>query len=197
MDRHGEILGEYWHQGQFPAIYARDINGDGKAELVLCGFNDVDDATEPSSPVIIVLDPGKIRGKQESQVTRGYGYEKSDAELYYVKLPLTAINTYAHTGAGVSRMRVQDDRLIFLWGFRGPDDLRFNLDFVFSRSFEPLRVIAATQINQLFEREYDRKHISTRLDDPYLDNLRSGVRFWDGKEWRAEAVGVNSPGSIH
>jgi hypothetical protein len=197
MNGRGEVLGEYWHHGQLPGIYLRDIDGDGRQELVLCGFNDVDDATEPSSPVIAILDPRKIVGRGESQVTRGYGYGMSDAEKYYIKLPLTGYNTYAQEGAHVSRMRIQDNRLTFLWSFRLNETISYDLDFIFSRSLEPLRVVSSTQISQLFEREYARKHISTRLDSTYLDHLRSQVRFWDGKEWRAEPVRVGTaPGGI-
>jgi hypothetical protein len=184
----GEIVGEYWHHGQMPAIYLQDLNGDGRNELVLCGFNDVDDQTEPSSPFIAVLDPRKIVGLTESRVTTGYGYARSDAELYYVKLPLTEANTFLHEGAGMARMRVDRDRLIFLWGFEIGPELRCDLDFVFSKSFEPLRVISSTQSHQLFERLYSQKSISTRLDEAYLEHLRTQVRFWDGQRWTTEPV---------
>jgi hypothetical protein len=196
IDAEGNIIGEYWHHGQMPAIYLQDLDGDGRNELVLCGFNDTEDQKALPFPFIAVLDPRKILGVTESAVTRGYGYHGSDAELYYLRLPLTEANTFLHTGVGVSRMRITDGRLVFLWGFKINPELRCDLDFVFSKSFEPLRVISSTQSHQLFERLYSQKSISNRLDDAYLEYLRSQVRFWDGREWTPEAVRVTPPASV-
>lgn len=190
MNAGGEVLGEYWHQGHIVGLYLHDVDGDGSRELVACGINDADDNVRLSDPVIIILDPRKIEGRLESQLTPGYGHTKSGAEEYYLRLPLTELNVKNEVGALVGRFRVHEDRFVFLWGFQTPDGLRYDLDFVFSRSFEPLRVVPPTQIKQLFDREFAAKRVSTLLDGPYLEYLRSQVRFWDGKEWRPEPVRV-------
>ncbi len=186
INNRGEVIGEYWHYGQITSFYFYDIGGDGRDELIVCGFNDVNDEKEPSIPVIIVLDPRKISGRMESGLTRGFGHGATDAEKYCIRLPLTEYNMYAHIGAGVRRMWVRGDRFIFLSGFSDQAGLRNDLEFVFSKSLEPLRVISSTQSKELFNREYAQKHIMTRLDDAYLDYLKSQIRFWDGKEWRGE-----------
>ncbi len=190
MNSRGEVLGEYWHHGQFNAAYVSDINGDGRPELVLCGFNDVDDDSQPASPVIIIVDPRKIAGKRESSVTRGYGYGKSDAELYYIRLPLTEMNAITAVGAGVSRMVVQDDRLVFLWRLVDHAGISYDMEFVFSASLQPLRVISTTHTTQFYEREFAAGRSTTRMNPGYLETIRSRVRFWDGREWRNEVVDV-------
>jgi hypothetical protein len=183
FDRDGKLLGEYWHHGQIPAMYVRDLDGDGRNELVICGFDDVDDTAELSYPFIAVLDPRKITGVSESGATRGYGFGPSGAELRYLRLPVTEYNRSVKTGAGVGRMREVDGRLIFLWQTRVAGGDRYELDFVFTKSFEPLRVISSTQIHQLFEREYAAKRIPSRLDEAYLERLRGQVTSWSGERW--------------
>lgn len=188
----GDVLGEYWHQGQIAAFYLRDLDGDGRRELVACGFNDADDKAGISYPAIIVLDPRRISDRRESRLTRGYGLEASDAELHYIRLPLTEINDRDRVNAGVVRMRVHDDRLVFLWTYQPAGDQHFDLDFVFSRSLEPLRVVPPTQIRQLFEREFAAGRLGRILDDAYLRELTSRVRFWDGRGWNPEPVKLGS-----
>jgi hypothetical protein len=190
MDQEGNILGEYWHHGQFRAFYLHDLDGDGRAELILSGSNDVNDDTAPAEPVFIVLDPRKIVGTTESLASPGYGYARSEAELYYVKLPLTDINVATRSSAGVDMVRVEPDRVIAYWRCGFGDNRVYGLDFVFARSLEPLRVISTTQIKEYFDREYSRKQIATRMDDAYLNTLKSEIRFWDGSGWTPEAVAV-------
>lgn len=190
MNGRGEVMGEFWHQGQIVAAYYHDVDGDRRPELILCGFNDADDDKEPSLPVIIILDPGKITGQQESSVTRGYGYAVSGAEVYYIRLPLTEMNSTTAVGAGVVRFVPQDNRWVFLWRLTDHHGRPYDMEFVFSPSFEPLRVISTTQTTQFYDREFAAGRITTRINPAYLETLRSRVRFWDGGEWREEVVTV-------
>ncbi len=191
MNAQGDVIGEYWHHGQVRSLYLHDLDGDGRRELLFCGTNDVDDNIGPAIPVIGVLDPQKLVGRRESRLARGYGYGESDAELYYVAFPLTEVNTYTHSAAGVDRIRLEHDRILIHWTSREGESNMYALEFVLSLSLEPLRTLSTTQTKELFDREYAAKHISTRLDDAYLEALRSQIRFWDGEGWSAKAVRVS------
>ncbi|HLA99982.1 MAG TPA: hypothetical protein VJO14_01230 [Bacteroidota bacterium] len=190
----GEVTAEYWHFGQLISGYFHDVDGDGHEEIVLCGIDDVNDQTGPSSPVIIILDPPKLSGRGESDATRGFGYDVSHAEKYYIRLPLTEVNTASHVSAAAVRMRVEGDNLIFLWRCHYLDGNKYDLDFVFSKTLEPQRVISTTQMKELVAREFSGGRVKTQLDGPYLGYLKSQIRFWDGDKWRKEVVKVKSPG---
>ncbi len=59
-------------------------------------------------------------------------------------------------------------------------------------------------VNVPFETNTARLHqqlvrdgkLAGEFDRTYLDNLKNGVRYWDGKEWRKEVCRVNAPSVI-
>lgn len=65
FDAQGNLVGEYWHFGYVGAIYAMDLDNDGKKEIVCCGMNDANGNVTGRYGVIVVLDPSKIVGKIE------------------------------------------------------------------------------------------------------------------------------------
>jgi len=73
----------FFHKGILRRMSTRDVDGDGRPELILLGYNTVIDA-----PVIIALDPEYLEGSSPEEACyelHGMGH---DVAKYYVRLPL-------------------------------------------------------------------------------------------------------------
>lgn len=186
----GEVIGEYWHHGHLAGSLWRDVDRDGRAELILFGINDVDDDIKLSDPVIAVLDPERIAGRTESRLSRGYGHPPSQAERWYIRLPISDVNAATNLAPIVRMAWTAGDTIVFSSRASESGGVSFDLDYVFTASLKPLRVVSTTPFTTAHRRLLSEGKIRSRLDDAYLENLRAGVRFWDGSSWRNEPTPI-------
>jgi hypothetical protein len=178
-------MGKYWHFGHINGLDTVDVDNDGKVEIVFWGINDTEDTTHQEFGVIVVLDPSKIVGDRRSTTAPGFAFEESGAEIFYIKIPRSDIDEIRHVNSGINGME------------RGPDNsLTFSMgtDFRFHYSFSTTMGVIDVKSNNSTDGYYaslaEQGKVRGRIDDKYLDNLRNGVRYWDGKEWRKEVVRV-------
>ncbi|MCK4549417.1 MAG: hypothetical protein KAU49_04580, partial [Candidatus Krumholzibacteria bacterium] len=73
----------FFHKGVLRKMSARDIDGDGRSELLLLGYNVLLDA-----PVIIALDPDHVGGSSPSGACYNVSGLFQDIAKYYIKLPI-------------------------------------------------------------------------------------------------------------
>jgi|WetSurMetagenome_2_1015567.scaffolds.fasta_scaffold04287_7 hypothetical protein len=190
------IVGEYWHFGAIHALYAEDVNDDGKPELVACGQNDVGENGGERFAFLAVIDPAKITGKTESACTPGFGFARSQAELLYMRFPETDLNRAFRSSAFSERMCTNPAQAHarMVW-FAGAKDSTNALafEYVLLGDFACTEVKSTDQTNRLHEQLAQQGRVKGKIDSTYLENLRKGVRYFDGKEWRKEVVRMNPP----
>lgn len=199
IDCRGNVVGEYWHYGFFMAGYMTRVEGIDHEALVLLGSNDVSDtinANNDDDPVIAVIDPLKIHGRTESSATRGFGMERSAAELYYIKLPVSDMVRAMGVPSRMIRMVSESDSVVqFAMGAEWRSTPKIynalpSFDYVFNRRMEPVAVRSIDGNQEIHEALKKDKKISSVLDQHYLDDLKKRILYWNGKEWQSEVTRV-------
>ncbi len=204
LDPTGKELGAYWHYGHLAHIISADLDSDGRKELILGGVRDIDwrtdrenreDNMEEWRASFAVLDPMKITGEAECSATPVFGLPLSRAELYYVTLPRTNIDTYFRQKPRIIGIEVPDDKFVTFWRSGGLNDATNDyFEYFFSRDLRVIDVKTSDVTRRLQLQLFEEGKIKHRLDAAYFDYLKRGVRYWDGKEWRKEVVRVESVG---
>ncbi len=193
----GTVLGEYWHYGAIHALYSEDVNQDGKPEVILCGQNDVNETAGERFAFLTVIDPARMIGKTESSCTPGFGFSKSSAELLYMRFPATDMNAALAASGFIARVVTSgagDSVARSVW-YAGATDSTDALliQYFLSKEFGCVEVRSTDRTGRLHDILAQQKKVSGKIDGAYLENLRKGVRYFDGKEWRKEVVWMNPP----
>lgn len=200
-DANGKVLGEYWHFGNLLGPYLRDVDGDGRPEVVLAGSDDSAEGDEGSAgvrAVVLVLDPEKIVGRTESSVTPGFGFATSDAEKLYLRLPHGRLDRSQAWGMRTGSLIASSDSLMVFSVSTYPGDLRVMFDIVLDRELRMLRVRSTTDTELMVENLRRAGKLPTgRAAQGLLDEYRA-LEYWDGRMWRSERVEVQRPaGTAH
>lgn len=191
IDPHGNILGEYWHFGDIACMVMTDLEGDGRQELVIAGIDDAKDTVVAGSiPFIAVLDPHKITGGGKSSASEGFHLPVSNAEIYYIGLRRSLLTSVMHENEFVVKVeRDLPDALTFLAG------QSFSIgtaawEYIFNHDMS-LRTVKSTSVSgQLSQRLREMGKLPKASEQQILDELKEGVRYWDGKEWRKDVARV-------
>lgn len=192
-DARGKELGQFWHFGNIQGIFAVDIDRDGKEELILTGVNDTGDTVHQSYPAIAVLDPQRIVGKKKSVCSPGFALYESDAELYYLQLPISPLSRALSRFEIVTSLIQEPNGTLTFYvvnsqGIDDPDQAMY--EYRFSRDFKLTEVKSTTRTDQLYERKAKEGLVKGTIDVAYLNALKDGVRYWDGEKWVKEAVRI-------
>lgn len=192
IDSKGNILGEFWHFGVISAMSLMDVNGDGRNELILMGQNNVLDSVGGEFPAIAVLDPRKIVGPGASVVSSGFRLPLSEAEIYYVRLPVSPLSKALFKYECVSRLVHYTKDVFSFWVANGYETAPnyADLEYLFSRDFRVLQVKSSSETEAVFKRAVQDHKITGKIDTEYLEDLKNGVQYWDGEEWRTEVTKV-------
>jgi hypothetical protein len=183
LDGRGERVGEYWHYGHLATLESARIDGEPGPVLIGAGINDAADSAGNSYGAVIVLDPMKLQGMAESALTRGFGLPASDAELYYVRFPLTDMEIA--TGLrGSPGQREKYGLQAFIFTYRH-NQVNFGFDYEFDRSMRVVSVRINTGTEAFHKALKDEGKITSELNLQYADNLRRGILYWDGQRWVA------------
>ncbi len=187
------VLGEYWHFGNFRAGYAVDLENNGIDELILIGSNDAGPGDADNVPVIVVLDPSKIIGESEATSTMGFGFPASQAELYYIRLNLDEICRAFHSHTIMEKLfSTSENVLRFTTHGYAPDHgLTFpNFEFIFDKHLNPVEVKNEDQTVREMERLKKQGKTSIVLDAVYMKKIRYAIRYWDGEKWTEDVKKV-------
>jgi hypothetical protein len=185
LSNHGDVKGEYWHYGHATPMYLVKGVGPKKTDCVLLlAQNDARDSVGSLFPAVIVIDPWKIVGVTESSLTRGFGFDRSDAEVFYICLPQPDICVALNQTMHASRLTGNDQESLACLFDSSPEV--FALEYTFSRDMA-LRAIKPTSgFEALYARLLREGKIHSRLDKDYFERLKAEVRYWDGKKWGRE-----------
>jgi hypothetical protein len=168
-----------------------------KMRIIMGGINDTADTVNVDSPVqlfpvIVVIDPEKVIGNKRSVSASGFHLPESDAEVYYIRLPLSDMEYARKVEASVISILTQQQNTIPVCVESGPlGELPTQFEYVFDRTMVIREVKTTNMTETAHARLVAEGKITCKLDKVYLENLKNGVRYWDGREWRMEAVRVN------
>ena len=193
LDNHGNVLGTYWHFGLVLALYSFDLKGDGSQEIILCGKNDVNDTTHEEFSSVAVLDPLKIIGQRRSTTCPGFELPPSDAEMFYLKFPRVDIDDVNHTSSAIYKMEKSDSATL---KFKMGNFDNWMFDFFIDHTMRVLETKSYDRTDILHKQLEEQGKLSGTIDRAYLENLKKGVRYWDGREWRKEATQVSHEGEV-
>jgi hypothetical protein len=190
LDAKGQTIGRYWHFGHCLGVYAIDLNNDGRKEIILSGVNQVSDLQLKQFVVVAVLDPQKIIGDVEATATRGFGFGRSDAEIFYIQIPASDMVGALGQTQNISLISSTDEQqLRFRTSSSAPDGFP-QFEYIFSKDMQVRDVKYADQDVLLHARLKKEGKIHSIFNRAYLENLKQGVRYWNGKEWRKEVTKV-------
>jgi hypothetical protein len=198
MSGKGVIIGRYWHFGHFVGIAAKDFDGDGQPELLLTGANNVADDVRGEYPVLIVLDPEKILGEGKSTSSPGFKMDYTDAELRYVGLPNTVVDSLFHVTGIAEGMEIENDTTIRVKvnsEFEGVG--RLGVEYFLGNNMALITVKSNDRMDSFRKRLVDAGKLSSEINDDFIVKLKNGVRYWDGKSWNTAPVRVAKPTDIH
>jgi hypothetical protein len=187
FDDQGELLGEYWHFGFLPKISELAMEPGRRPFVILYGCNDTEDSTNRTFAAIVIIEADKLRGKTECSATRGFGYPASEAEVFYIRLPRTDISDALEATEGVIYRMPGDstEARFYVSSTNQP-----GLEYVFSNTMVIRDVMPYTGFETVHAKLRSEGKVHSRLGPEYLERLKRGVRYWDGKEWRKEVTRV-------
>jgi hypothetical protein len=179
LDASGKMVGEYWNAGYLLYCAFKDIDADGRDELVVAGVNN-----EYRGGCLAVFDPLRISGGSPQSgrfACEGIG---PGSELYYVTVPFTDVSEALGVAvAGLTHVSITKNDLISAWY---PPSLYYEFDFG----------LACRQV--YWGHGYELAHgdlvkagkISSVLGPDYGKMLRDAVRWWNGSAWVSEPTKV-------
>lgn len=188
MVRYGvrlEQVGTYWHFGNLDGGYEQDLTGDGNNELVLCGYNDVDDHLKTRKFIVMALDPQRIVGQRESSASRGFGYPRTNAELFYVSLPSLNIFSTHTLNRSVQLESFQGENTIRVLVDDSTPGLQHNIEYVFSKDFKLLDIKWNTGLRELISKLNREGKTDAVFDQGLINRLKSQVEWWNGERWQS------------
>ncbi len=194
-DAHGTELGQYWHFGNITGMFPVDVDNDGRKELVITGSNDVLDSVGGQFPAIAVLDPERMIGKKKSACSSGFALPASDAEIFYVRLPLSPLSAALTKYERVNRLQwAGDNRQAFLVTNTSQemDPDVANYEYIFQSNFSIAEVKSTDVTDLLYAQKVREGLVKGSLDAAYLQALKTAVRYWDGEKWVKVAVKITN-----
>jgi hypothetical protein len=196
LSNDGTILGQYFHFGT-GNIQSVQIGQDRK--IVFLGQNDVGEPDSLSYAVMCVLDPIKIIGKTEASESRGFSLPLSSAEMYVIRFPLSDMNIIWNTHAYVHNLKeseINNKNTYTLWvgGTYGASGLGTGgnptFEYIFDENFKIIDVKYDSETLRLRQEYMNQGKLHGTFDHAYIEHLKNGVRYWDGKEWQKEPTTV-------
>jgi len=176
LDCRGNLLGEYWNSGRLSSYVARDLDGDGRKELLFGGKNN-----EHKKPCLVVFNSQNIRGG--SPQTHDH-YICADigpgSESHYLLLPNTDVDLIeAGGGSSLNSIQCLADKRLALWTDTS----------LACFEISPEAVVTDVRLSDTYRNKYARYQSEGLLPEAGLDEasysrrLLSEVLYHGGLGW--------------
>ncbi len=199
LDDNGTELGSYWHFGQLQIREFEDRDRPS-GQLLAYGINDTPDDSQTEFPFVALLDPSKIVGPAKSTATPGFLHlPLSRAERYYVAFPLTDMHRILLTNASVTSVAQDSDSVLAIdvrGAFRDGEFVVPDFTYYLNRRMEVVQVKSKNPTDRLHARLRKEGKITSVMGPEYLEDLRRGVQYWDGKAWKERPTAVSHPTEV-
>jgi len=180
--RTGRTLSEYWHAGYIHSAQHRDINGDGIEELFFAGENN-----GLKVATMLVLDPRHMKGYAPMPDEFAPSEFQKGSEKFFVSFPgtdLEELEPFRQRQA--DRIQFKSDGLAEIrYGFQILGT-RQELYFYFDTSMSCVKVLPSDAFIELHQKMEFAGKLAKRIDGQYIQELRQGVRYWNGEEFVKE-----------
>jgi len=171
----GRQLGEYWNPGHINDFNFADLNGDGRAELIICGVNN-----EYGRGFLAIFSAARISGTSP-QVHEEFRFKdlKSGSENFYVLIPRTDADAGDYPVDACNSVSLLENKEISV------SSARSGLYYEFSFGLEPLRVRTSHTFQVLHKKAVEANKVTSVLSPAYYEDLKKRILFWDGgaKKW--------------
>ena len=175
----GEVRGEYAHAGHVEDLVVRDVDGDGRADVIASGFSQTHMA-----PTVVVLDPARLEGASVETADaslRILDRETAVGERMRLVFPATAVTTKRGIPNVAQQIHTSGDRIVIqirefpAYGERE----RVRVNYIFNADMS-LRAVQADENMQLAYEEARRTDPTVPiLDEAELTRLQSLVKRFD------------------
>ena len=193
MTPDGTIIGEYWHFGWMNNPSPVHLSGTDRDAVLLVGADDSHDLEGVVTASLVVLDPDRITGRTESGITRGFGFERSSAEVMYVTTghPDPALLDTAmiqHTGFR-PLVRFGEDSTVTVCAKGLTETLYSSLHYTFPADFG-IPTIYASDLSLSLLSEHFLVNRGPDGISEFFRHMASRVRYWDGQHWQPTPVRI-------
>jgi hypothetical protein len=188
IDQYGNIIGQYWHFGVISGMEIYHLDSDENRRIILFGRNDSNEKNGEFIPIISVIDPSKIFGNNEASASRGFGFMPTQAERYYIRIPQSDLDSLQNPTRSINYCTTGrfGDRESYNFIVQGLQTNSLDFEYIFSPDMRLLTVKSASLTDILHDRLVKEGKLKGKIDSIYLDNLKKGVRYWDGIKWQKE-----------
>lgn len=184
LDLQGNIVGEYWNSGQFSDLLFKDLNGDGRKEIIVGGINN-----EYDKGCVVVFDPGDVRGGSPQKKPYYKCNElKPGSEKYYILFPRTDVEEGKQAVGNCWRLiPLKSGHISVILKYN-------NIFFEFNNDFELQDIQISHSFELLHHKAVKAGEITSTLDDQYIQDLESRLLYYNGKDWTSEPSMANEWG---
>jgi hypothetical protein len=180
----GGYISEYWHSGALSVIKNYDLDGDGVEEILAAGQNNSYDLA-----ALVILDARRIEG--HSPATESYTPRMIPAgrEKYYITFPRSDLRIISEHERNITRhIEFRSNRLIEV-GIHERIAIGWAvLMYRFDYDMKLISVDAEDAFIATHRQLETQGRLHRSVDAKYLEELRQGVRYWDGEKFVEEAV---------
>lgn len=173
----GTLLQEYWVSGNLLDIVRRDIDGDGIEELFFAGQNNGYDAA-----ALLVLDPRYMSGHAPAPLSGTPLNIPEGREKYYILFSRSDLEKIADQKRNVARhLTFTNDGLLQIGVYENIAKRWYPLLYYFNTKMECVKVDGEDAFVTLHRKMEAEGKLTRKLDEQYYEELRQGVRYWDGE----------------
>jgi hypothetical protein len=182
----GVFQSEYWNSGLLAASHQADLDGDGIVELLFGGTNN-----GYNQAALVVLDPRAIDGHSPAPSAYLPVGIPTGREKYYLLFPksdLLSVSTEKRNR--ISSIRLTSEGLLEVRSLEVGEGGRFpkELHYYFDSAMRCVRVTATDYFEEAHRKLEAEGKLTTKLSEQYFEELRQGIRYWDGEKFVKEAV---------
>ncbi|MDI6803914.1 MAG: hypothetical protein QME58_08710 [Bacteroidota bacterium] len=175
----GKLLNEYWHSGNIHGLINRDLNNDGIEEIIATGENNGFNLAS-----LFVLDPLNFQGHSPAPEE----YTPKDIsignEKYYLLINRTDFKKYAsHPRNRVRGMRFTSDGDLIVSVTEEIDKTEYSCIYLFDQTLKCISIDGEDKFVTLHNKYVADGRLSKKLDEQYFEDLRKGIRYWDGEKF--------------
>jgi len=172
LDARGNLIGEFWNAGYVMDIVFADLDGDGREELYAAGVNN-----EYGGGFLAVFDPAHIRGASPQGPRYSFAGLEPGSEVYYIDFPRSDVSLAdGSIVAGNARIEAMANRRLRIVS-------HMDLMYEFAIGMRCMSVRGSHGFVSAHKRFAAEGKVHSTIGDAYYEDLRSGLRYWDGSKW--------------
>jgi len=172
----------YWHVGEIQKLFASDVDGDGKKELLFTGINNFENAV-----FVAALNPDSISGPT-SVSFNGFMDGRRAQEMFYCLFPPTSlcldIRGVKYNGMGDVEPLEGEEIVKFATTEDDGWNAMNGIFYTLNKRLEVVSVVPGSGFQKKYaEALQSGKYHLEPLTAEYYNKLKRNVRYWDGEKF--------------